>query len=188
MSDQTENLEEKEVTEVDLEAQRDALLERAKTLGIKVSGNIGIDTLRERIREHLELKEDKKEETEDNSVETFNEARARIRAEQTALIRVRLTNMNQEKKELNGEIFTVVNKYVGTVRKFIPYNSEPYHIPKILLDLLREKEFSQKFTTKVDGREVNQTKWVKEFAIEVLPPLTKEELKQLATSQLAKGI
>jgi hypothetical protein len=118
--------------------------------------------------------------------------RMALQAEMLALVRVRVTNMNPAKAELRGEIFSVQNKYLGKVAKFIPYGEAGeagYHIPKILLLELQEKKFNQiKTRPGTDKREVHvEQRMVKEFAIEILPPLTDAELEQLKMSQLARG-
>lgn len=57
------------------------------------------------------------------------------------LIRCRVTCMDSAKKEWNGEIITVSNSVVGTVRKYVPYNSDaPYHLEQIIISALREKK------------------------------------------------
>lgn len=118
--------------------------------------------------------------------------RTELHREAMALLRCRITNLNPAKKDLHGEIFVVGNRYIGTVRKFVPYGEatdDGYHIPKVLYDELVSRQFQQ-INTKRDPRTgTNQvtTRWVREFAIEVLPPLTQEELNKLATAQAAAG-
>lgn len=118
--------------------------------------------------------------------------RKALRDEQMALLRVRVTNMNPAKKDLPGEIFTVANEILGNVKKFIPYGEQTdngYHIPRCLFTQLEEKRFQQIRTVKDKRTGVlrPETRWVKEFALEVLPPLTQEELQRLATAQAAAG-
>ena len=109
------------------------------------------------------------------------------------LIRCRIANLNPSKRDLRGEIFTVANKYVGTVRKFIPYGEATdngYHIPHIIYEQLKTRKFLQ-VNTRNDRSAGNQIvvdqRWVPEFSIEVLPQLTQEELDKLAASQAAAG-
>lgn len=112
---------------------------------------------------------------------------------QMKLVRVRITNLDPKKKDLPGEIVTVANEYLGTVRKFIPFGEhtdEGYHIPQILLTELEGRKFLSINTSKKNKRtgtpEVSD-RWAKEFAIEILPSLTVDELNRLATAQLAAG-
>ena len=116
--------------------------------------------------------------------------RDEIVAREMALVRVRIQNLDPKKANLPGEILTVANEYLGTVRKFIPYGEatdDGYHVPVCLLNQLKERTFVQIKTVKnKNGRgTVTQTADVREFAIEVLPPLTPDELAKLASAQAA---
>lgn len=118
--------------------------------------------------------------------------RQQLMEEQMKLVRVRITNLDPKKKDLPGEIFTVANEYLGTVRKYIPYGEvtdNGYHIPFCLYTALKEREFLNIRTRKDKrtGTPIVESGYVREFALEVLPPLTEKELAQLAASQAAKG-
>lgn len=118
------------------------------------------------------------------SVQAF---RLRKRNHALALIRVNLTCMNPAKREWDGEIFTVGNGLIGSISKFVPFNTEDgWHIPRIMYNMLRDRE-CQIFVTITDERrnKVRKGKMIKEFAISVLDPLTPEELKELADRQAA---
>jgi hypothetical protein len=109
-----------------------------------------------------------------------------------ALVRVRIYCMDPKKKDIPGEIITTGNKFVGTVRKFIPFGEATdngYHIPQMLLNVLRDRKFLQISTRKDKrtGRMTTTTRYVSEFAIEELEPLSKDDLAQLATEQAASG-
>ena len=176
------------------EAELAALKERAKMMGLKLSPKIGLEKLKAKIDAKLNPPV---EETIDPGEETEIQRKARIRKtqrlEQLVLIRCRIANLNPSKRDLRGEIFTVANKYVGTVRKFIPYGEATdngYHIPQIIYEQLKTRKFLQ-VNTRNDRSAGNQIvvdqRWVPEFSIEVLPQLTKEELDKLAASQSAAG-
>jgi hypothetical protein len=118
--------------------------------------------------------------------------RAQLHEEQMVLVRCRISCLNPAKKDLHGEIISVGNKYLGTVRKYVPFGEATdagYHIPKILYTELKERQFQQIKTGRDPrtGTPTVSTRWVREFAIEVLPPLTKEELHDLALAQAAAG-
>lgn len=122
----------------------------------------------------------------------FKDKRQEMHDEYMRLIRCRITNMDPKKKDLQGEIFTVANEMLGTVKKFIPYgefSDNGYHIPYWLFLEISDRRFLNIRTSKdkASGQIKVQTGWAKEFAIEVLPPLTQEELDNLATAQLAAG-
>lgn len=153
----------------------DLLKERADAMGIKYHTSIGVDKLKEKIQNKLG----------DNrpSYETTAQKNQRLRKEALELVRVRLTCMNPTKREWPGEIISVSNSCIGTVKKFIPFNADAYHIPKVILGVLKERMYQSFVTKKVNGRKVKRGRLVKEFAIEELPPLTVDELKELAAKQ-----
>lgn len=115
-----------------------------------------------------------------------------IRNEQMKLIRVRISNMDPKKADLPGEILTVANKFVGNVKIFVPYGEKTddgWHIPYIIYKQLVGRKFLQIKTTKNPvTRQLQVTKrWVREFNIEVMDPLTVGEIRELATQQAASG-
>lgn len=119
------------------------------------------------------------------------EARDEARREATKLVRINVTCMNPLKTEWDGEIITVGNNLVGTVSKYVPFNTtEGWHVPNIIYLMLKERQFQQFSAKKVkSGQPTSRvTKLVREFAIEVLDPLTEQELQELKQRQLmAKG-
>lgn len=190
------------------------LKKRADVLGVKYSNNIGIDTLRERVRAAMEGEdaptEDEPEEEEVQDVappvNPLEDAkpdyskmspaqrkmaiRRDLRKSSLALVRVRITNLNPAKKNIPGEILTVANNILGTVRRYIPFGEQTedgWHVEQILLDMMRERKFLQikQKRDKRTGVMITSTDYVREFAIEVLEPLTQEELDRLARTQAA---
>ena len=184
----------------ELEVKVDELTElkkRADLMGIEYHPKISVEKLRARIKAQLS-DEAYVDVPDDDEViaatsakrelkfkpETQAEIAERLRKEAQRLVRVRITCMNPNKKDWDGEIFTVSNSVVGTLRKYVPFNAEDgWHIPSMMLDFLRDKQFVQHYVEKKNGQEINRHKLVKEFAIEVLEPLTQEELKELAQRQ-----
>lgn len=184
------------------------LKERAKQMGIPFSNNISLETLRKRISDKMEGKDvpEVNPLTGDAEIAAITSAPAKLDAKQNALalrkmmqreqmklVRVRITNMDPKKKDLPGEIWTVCNEYLGNVRKMIPYGEqtdEGFHIPYCLFRLLQSKRFLHIRTVKdrVTGVERQEKQWVKEFSLDVLPDLTKEELARLAAAQAAAGL
>ena len=173
----------------------DMLKTKAKAIGLTFSGNIGADALRAKINEKLaadeaDISEDEGEAKPISEVARKVQLRQDMKREQTKLVRVRITNLNPQKRELYGEIFTVGNKYIGTVRKFIPYGEatdEGYHIPMIIYNQLKSRKFQSIKTkqNKANGNIDITSRWVNEFALEILPPLDESGLKTLATNQAA---
>jgi hypothetical protein len=124
------------------------------------------------------------------------EKRAIVRAKAMRLYRVRVHNLDPQDSAVPGAIKTVYNKYCGKVSKYIPYGEENeygYHIPEILLNALREEKYTMRKEVKQRGQVssfgVKQYKTVlmPKFNIEMLPPLTKEEIAGLAQDQKARG-
>lgn len=125
---------------------------------------------------------------------THAEQRAIVRAKAMRLHRVRITNLDPNDSALPGAIKTVYNKFCGKVSKYIPFGEENelgYHVPEILLNSMREERYPMRKEIKTKGQSfgVKQYKTVlmPRFAIEELPPLTKEEVESLAKDQKARG-
>ena len=224
--------------ELDGPSELDVLKIRAKALGVTHSPNIGVDTLRTKIEEHIakleesnlpkEVLQAKKEaEAQEpaptaakvvtpaassrNALPPMREMlamttddlmrkpekrrtqiiRARQRHEQLALVRCQVFNNNPAKNDLFGEIFSVQNKYLGTVRKYIPYGKfteNGYHIPRILVTMLKGKKYLQVRSMKnPDGTERTEQRQAPEFTITELRPLTREELDKLASMQASRS-
>lgn len=121
--------------------------------------------------------------------ESEGQRKNRLRREATALVRVRISSMNPQKKNVKGELLCVSNRNIGTIQRYIPFNRD-WHIEKVLYDALLAKEFMV-FDREKTGRagiEVVTPRCIPEFNIQVLPPLTKGELKDLAQRQaMANG-
>lgn len=174
---------------------------RADQMGISYHPNIGVEKLREKIKKALESdgpvqdEEVQQEEKEVSAPPVFNESpaqkRKRLKKEAEKLVRIRVTCMNPAKREWEGEIFTAGNSVVGSLKKYVPFNcDEGWHVPYIIYQQIKNRK-CQIFTTRrtKDGHTVREGKLINEFAVEVLPPLTKEELKELARRQaMAKAV
>lgn len=177
----------------------ETLKARADLMGIKYHPSTGIDKLRAKIDLQLsgnkakdELPEVKtpilSKSTKDKPLtqQEFAESDFKLRKSTAgSLIRVRVTCMNPAKKEWDGEIISVGSAKIGTYKKFVKFNTEDgWHIPFIIYEYLKERKCSVFFTEKDHlGQKVRKSKLVNEFNIEVLPSLTKEELKDLAQRQ-----
>ena len=176
------------------------LKERARTLGIPIAGNIGIETLRQRVADKIngtshaetELQKEQAYQAAEDKPKTRaqldQEIRDRMKLEEMVLIRCRIYNLNPSKSDLQGEIVAVANRYLGTVRKFIPFGEATdngYHLPRCLLTELQSRKFQAIRTKTVNGQIQVDTRLVPEYNIEILPALTVEELNDLATKQAA---
>lgn len=175
--------------ELPITSELDALKARATIMGIQYHPNISLEKLRERVNAAIQGADNPDSDQRPAKDETDVARRSRLKKKASRLIRVRIHCNDPAKKEWPGEYITVGNNAVGTYRKFIPYNlDEPTHIPEIILNALREKRV-QVFTTKrgKNGFPTRESKSIAAYTIEVLPPLTPEELKQLAQSQVSRN-
>lgn len=184
------------------------LKERAKVMGIPFSNNISLETLRKRVADKMEGKDEAPEVnalTGDPEIAQAMAAkpldpkanavalRKLMHAKQMRQVRVRVTNMDPKKKDLPGEIWTVANEYLGTVRKFVPYGEQTddgFHIPYCLYRLLDSKRFLhiRDVKDRTTGTVRQDKVWAKEFSLDVLPTLTQGELDRLAAAQAAAGL
>ena len=194
------NVDTKETATTDSTVDLDTLKGIAKILNIEYHPSIGIAKLTEKIETKSKLIDmtdkantlaEKIKEKQKIPTETKMQQYTRMRADAMKLVRVRVNCMNPNKQKWPGEILTVRNRVIGTVKKFIPYNLEtPYHIPDILYKHLLERQCQIFFSVRdKNGKTRKQGKLIKEFSIDVLPPLTPKELDDLVKQQaLANNI
>ena len=184
------------------------LKERAKVMGIPFSNNISLETLRKRVADKMEGKDEAPEVNALTGDPEIAQAlatkpldpkanavalRKLMYAKQMRQVRARITNMDPKKKDLPGEIWTVANEYLGTVRKFVPYGEQTddgFHIPYCLYRLLDSKRFLhiRDVKDRTTGIVRQDKVWAKEFSLDVLPTLTQGELDRLAAAQAAAGL
>lgn len=189
------------------------LKQRARLMGIVFSNNIGVDTLRAKIAaiqaEEPEARAERQEQPNPldpgadapqkaaagtpvlSKAQKQAQIRKRLRDEKMALIRVRITCLDPKKANLPGEIITVANELLGTVRRYVPFGEKTdngWHIEKCIYDLLKEREFLSIRSTERGNKVFQEHRYVREFALEVLPPLTSAELADLAKVQAAAGL
>ena len=165
---------------------------RADLMGLSYHPSIGIEKLREKINGvltdkpvNLAVMATAAPTAAQTAEQVESERLNALRNEQLALVRIRLSCMNPNKSEWDGEIFTVGNSLVGTITKYVPFNADDgWHVPHILLDTLLERQ-CQIFTLVKSSRGVDtrKGKLIKEFSIQVLDPLTPAELRDLAQRQ-----
>lgn len=187
------------LTIAEMEAQLEhfvALRNRAHILGITTLPTDTADeisvkiadaeaNLEERIEENRKLNKTLSRTEKDNII------RNHVRAEKLQLVRIRFTNMDPTKKNVGGEWYSALNEYLGNVTKFIPFNlnGRPYHVERCIYDQMKEKKFT--FIPETDDT-TNKEQYptpteAYEFAIEVLPNLTEQELLDLKSYQAAQG-
>jgi len=105
------------------------------------------------------------------------------------LVRIRVNCMNPNKTEWEGEIFTVGNRFYG-FKKYVPFNNdEGWHVPYMIYEHLKERKCQIFYNSKDDrGNKTREGKLIHEFAVELMDPLTSEEMQELAQRQaMANG-
>lgn len=184
------------------ESELDTLKARADLMGIRYHPSIGLDKLREKVNKAITSPPGTDHNAEDRADHAPNpafshgvsatapeESPAQIAKRQKddalKLIRIRVSCMNPAKKDWEGEIFTVANSVVGTVKKFVPFNTDDgWHVPNFIYKMIRDRECQIFYDAKDSrGNKVRKGKMIREFAVEILPPLTPAELKDLAQRQ-----
>lgn len=152
------------------------LKERADLMDIKYHPSIGVDKLREKVNEMLTP-------TKKPADETPAQVKMRKIKEANRLVRIRVTCMDPNRKGWKGDYFTVMNPVIGTIKKFIPFNTI-WHVPVVLLKQLKRKKRQEFYEVKAKyGLKIKRARMVPMYAIEELPDLTKEELDELARKQ-----
>ena len=197
-----------------------ALKNRARQMNLKFSNNISMETLRAKVEAALQGEPDPAPE-QNEEVNPFEQSsapaptaptapaarmalngkplnnevalRRKMYEEQMKLVRIRISNLDPKKKDIPGEVFTIANEYLGTVKKYVPFGevtADGYHVPYCIYRHLDGRKFLNIRTRRdpITKREFQETTWAKEFSIEVLPPLTENERQTLAAAQAAAGI
>ena len=118
--------------------------------------------------------------------ETSKKASGNRAKEAMRLIRCIVTCNNKNKTSYTGEIFCARNAIVPEVKKFIPFGV-PTHIPQILFNMIKEKQYQQFKPKRVNGNIVKESFMVAEYNIQLLDPISAEEFNAIKQKQLAEG-
>lgn len=197
--------------------QLESLKQEAEILGISFSNNIGYNTLLQRVEDkksEIGITADTAAEPSEEElaaeldtqakaykakavevapvVETTLTLKQKLKRDALKLVRLRITNLDPKKKDLVGEVITVANEYIGTVRKFVQYGEatqiDGYHVPYCIYEFMRDRKFLNIRVRKgSNDKEYMENHYVPEYALEVLPQLTQKELDKLAAKQAAAG-
>ena len=108
------------------------------------------------------------------------------------LVRIIVTPNDPNMVNYPGLIFTVGMSGINNgrmIKKFVPFsNEEGWHVPTIILRQIESAEMQKfKTITRPNGEKVLEPYLTKKFNVQILPDLTKEELKRLADQQAAAG-
>jgi hypothetical protein len=198
MNDDVQTSEETEVVDTP-PTELELLKDRAKSMGMKFSGNIKVETLRKRIEDKMNGRTEEPADDEDEKVmakpqskrktrmEQEQEIRDRLHKEKMCMRRVQIYNLNPQKNDLTGEFISVGNRYLGTVNRFVPFGEDTEggtHIEQVIYDDLKSRKFQQiRIKKEKDGSQTPSSRWVPEYNIVDLEALTQDQLDELALNQ-----
>lgn len=120
------------------------------------------------------------------TVEPFN--LKKFRDEQRKLVRISIKNLDPNDSGIQGVYRVVSNKYLGTFKRYIPYSSPKcpaWHVEWFIVkSLLRDKYFTHKGDKHgTFSPSDTSSKEYEKYSIEILDPLSKEQLNELAQIQ-----
>jgi hypothetical protein len=181
-----------------------ALKEIADKYEVEYAKNTGFDRLYKKTSKHLEsigievdldlllqesiqkVEAEVEEQMKEEEKEANEKTLAEKKKEMNKLIRCIITNMDPNMKDWRGEIFTVGNAKLGSIKKYVPFGVE-WHIPEIILNALRQKKYMFHQVKKdAMGNTKKTVKLMPKYGIQILPPLTEKEIKELARNQKAR--
>jgi hypothetical protein len=118
-----------------------------------------------------------------------NARRMLVHKKANKLVRIRITCMNPNKSKLPGEIFSVGNSAIGFIKKYVPFNAaNGWHVPQIILTQIQNRKFTTFYEVEIGGKKQKRSRQIPEFAVDIMQPLTGQELKELAQRQrMASG-
>ena len=164
-------------------SELDILKAQADRMGIPYKANISLTTLKAKIQL---VREGESLEPEASRVDntTQEDKAAAVYQEAMKLVRVQITPLDTNKAtNYDCDFFTAGNSVVGNVTRNIPFG-RPWHVEQILVNAIKEKTYQQ-FTTKknAQGADVVTKRNVPAYNVVELPPLSAQELKDLADLQ-----
>lgn len=189
----THEVELDEVEENAIPSELESLRARADQMGVAYRHNTGVAKLRIMVAKAQEPTEAESEVKVTKAPKvaaaaapkTQSQMVAEIRKEAAKLVRIRITCMNPNKKNWEGEIFSVGSAKLGTFKKFVPFDApDGWHVPNIIFEMIKERKCSVFYSaTTSTGTKTRKSKLVPEFSIDILPPLTEQEMRNLARQQ-----
>lgn len=155
-----------------------ALMIRAEALGIKYDPNISGSALQAIIiAKELELAQPFKE--------TRREAENRLRKEANTLVRCTITCLDPSLKSRSGVPFEVGNSVIGSMVEFVLFD-QPWHLPMGMIASIKERTYEVRSEFNLpDGRAVRRVRTTPKFSVNILPPLTEDQIAEYAIIQQA---
>ncbi|WAW11628.1 hypothetical protein nACB1_010 [Acinetobacter phage nACB1] len=170
-----------------------SLKKKADILGIAYKSNVSVATLQKAINDKMEgtgvgeSTHTLPTASPQTPTSTKPDVEALIKAAHK-LVRVIITPIDQTKAtNLESELISAGNSHIGTITRLVPFGVE-WHVEQVILNALKEKKFQQFIKKKGQyGVDSNETRYVPAYSITILDPLTEDELKNLALSQMRSG-
>jgi hypothetical protein len=166
----------------------ETLKARARQLDIKFHPSIGVDSLREKVNAKITGEDSDAGETVTiKNEKNEHEFRKQKIAEAKKLVRVIVVPMDPLKVQWPGDIFSVSNGVIGTVRHYVPFNNEEgWHLPQVLVNHLKQQKCQIfRMQKNAKGQMIPVSRLINAYAVTELPALTQDELTELARRQVA---
>lgn len=176
-------------TQEDIEENTRAYwVNRASLLGVEFPKNITLDKLKEMVLNKQAEQSPVAGTRGVRALERLHPSVARMHAEATQLVRFKIKVVDPSKQDWTGMLVTVGNDNLAPVKRAIYFIDEPWHAEKIIVEYLKSAKYVHrptKYNKQFKGSFNNHSapKFLNAFIIEELPPLTEEELKELAKAQ-----
>ena len=156
---------------------------KADLIGVSYSPNIGYDKLKAKVDEALAPKVGTA-----STVELTKEEEAlAIRQNMTKLVRCIISSNDPAMREWDmTPYYSISNSLITLPKQTFPLNVE-WHVPQAYVDMLESMTCGIPVKTKDEkGRSITVRKTIKKYNINVLPPLTLEELESLKAAQIMR--
>jgi hypothetical protein len=171
---------------VEDEGYRAELLAKAALMGISVHPNAKNEAIAAKITAKLKDEPDPgtdvaKPDADSEEPKPLTKADKEIHPAKR-LRRVMITCNDPQKADQSGDIISVSNGEVGSLRFYFHFN-KPWHVPEIVLETLKESKLFLHSSRK-DGREI-VTREVPRYNIQYLDPLDEKQRERIAAKQAA---
>lgn len=169
------------MTEEITKEQLDGLRDLAEAITGKKLGNIKDPTKLQAIIDISRAEAAETEEIARNSkpvtLASKAEQRAIARKKATKLVRCNITAMAPFEKQLQGAFFDIGNTIVGSIRRYIPFDTD-WHCEEMLLNHIKERKYRTKHEWKdpTTRKTMYENRFHKAFGVVIIDDLTKEEL------------
>jgi len=154
---------------------------RADLMGLSYAANAGVEKMTKLL---AEANKDGDDAVEKETV-VAGHATQSLKEKAMKLVRIRISCMNPNKREWDGQFFAVGNRFLGDIRKYVPFdNDEGWHVPQIILTAIQNYRCQIMVEAKDRlGNKTKKAKLIKEFSVEIMDDLSPKELKDLANKQ-----